>query len=345
MENRSRYVRRTACAVILLLLVTCAVLPAGAERKNAGAVTLEVPAGWKLAESDGALTLTPPGLPSGALCKVVLLPAEATPFSNFPRWFDGAWRALKARYGDIQEAPVQAGSRNGQTTALIAASMSDSGGHFVYVSFSAIWKTDRVQPLLFIAGNADLYARHKDVYSTLINSVAITGEPLRAGTPLAADGWGKVLGEATDVGAAPVAPRGTATNLVGEWGNSGVRVSAFRDPRTGGLADPPGNVEAWSFVADGSYAHGTCLQTMMGMCRLTLIAWNEGTWSADGSTLVARPRRALVRSINTCGSSDGNYERQTQAETQHLSYRLEQSANGAVLVLRGSKGEFRARRQ
>lgn len=336
------------CSAALLI----APLANAAER--AGAVELSPPAGWTKSQRSNMVLFSAPGLPAGDFAHLVVLPHQTA--GQWPSSFEALWSEIKAEHRDIQETPSSAGERNGSAFRVVAGSMADAKGQFLYITLFAARRGGLMQPLLFVSNRAALYEQQAGPIEETLESVKfITDKP---GAPpkrptiaaLVQSRPASTTPAAPQAAAQPVAPQspggtgGNTVSLIGTWSSGSVSPVGFYDASTGSWAPPSGVGQSYELRDDGTFTYAGLIQSSMLSCTTRVFIYSTGVWRKDGSTLVFREKTSRTRSTDNCNKKF-NYEKSPPTKTEKLPFRVEQDSAGVSLVLTVKEGELQLYRR
>jgi hypothetical protein len=127
-------------------------------------------------------------------------------------------------------------------------------------------------------------------------------------------GTAMTLGSAATLAASPspsldvdaVTASGAPAGLAGSWFDGTISSIQVYDRDTGVFADPNGEGFYFIFEPDGSYREGAVISNTQGICSMRLLGENQGTWSADATSVVLDQAGGSISISNTCGDS-GTY--------------------------------------
>ena len=156
------------------------------------------------------------------------------------------------------------------------------------------------------------------------------------------------LAPATTVAAAPAAgaqPGGgaipaEAAVLAGSWFDGSISSIQFYDRDTGVFADPNGEGFTFILEPDGTYREGAVISNTQYSCSMRLLGENQGTWTADATTLVLDQAGGSISITNTCGDS-GIYAATDEADGLHLGGRAGRLRHGDAVALDDGRGALR----
>jgi hypothetical protein len=99
--------------------------------------------------------------------------------------------------------------------------------------------------------------------------------------------------------------------LAGSWFDGSISSIQFYDRDTGVFTDPNGEGFYFILEPDGTYREGAVISNTQYSCSMRLLGENQGTWSADATTLVLEQAGGSISITNTCGDS-GTYAQPTK---------------------------------
>jgi len=270
------------------LAVLWASPPAAAgNRVTAAGVTLEPPAGWKLAsQPDGGARLVNP---EGDIAWRFF---ATEPASDLRVWFDEAWRVLAAAHVKAEAAAADdTPTRTGLQGRAGAGVMIDANGGVHILLLAAVSDGKRVAPMLIEFASEDALRRLNDLApaSDSIKLVAGSAGPRRA---FARGGWGYPLGggvpaarsAAPDTAEpAPVPANAKDLPFLGKWavGQSASNAS--------GSVSYGSRVYQYDFRADGTYRYHSEAWGGTFASNWRYIIDEKGAWTAGGDQLTVSP--------------------------------------------------------
>lgn len=291
------------------MLLGLAMLPA-AQAATVASATFEPPRGWARSEAAEVVTFTAPGLAAGEQAVLEVFPGEDT--GDFRAWFDRAWAGVKAPYRDVEEAPLSATrSDRGHDTLLVAGSMADAGGRFVYLAFFAAHQGGRVQPMLVTAGSAARYQQCATMFDALAKTLALL--PRSKWPPPAKAGFQSRARGAPAAAPATAAPA-PAGSVVGSWRTTNVSSISYVDQVTGAHSSPSGATVNYEFRGDGTFTYGGLAQLSVYQCSTSSFDYDAGRWSLAGDQLTLRPSVSTTTWENTCNRSKNREVKRPLAE-------------------------------
>jgi len=271
-----------------------------AQAVTVASATFEPPRGWARSEAGGVVAFTAPGLAAGEQAVLEVFPGEET--SDFRGWFDRAWVRVKAGYRDPEEAPVSATrSDRGHDTLLVAGSMADAGGRFVYLALFAAHQGGRVQPMLITAGSAAHYQQCATMFDALAKTIVML--PRAKWPPPAKAGFQSRARAAPAAAVAEAARPAAAGGVVGAWRTMNVSSISYVDQLTGAHSSPSGATVNYELRGDGTFTYGGLAQVTVYQCSTSSYDYETGRWSLAGDRLTLRPGAATTTWENTCNRS------------------------------------------
>lgn len=116
--------------------------------------------------------------------------------------------------------------------------------------------------------------------------------------------------------------------LVGDWKTGTVSSVNFYNPTTGVWGAPSGVGMFFKFTPDGYYEKGVLLQSSLYGCTMTFFAFNKGTMTVAGDTIVLYPTYGKIKSMDNC-VQDNNYEKPDDLKSETLIWERGQDDYGA----------------
>jgi hypothetical protein len=111
-----------------------------------------------------------------------------------------------------------------------------------------------------------------------------------------------------------VTDSGGPAGLAGSWFDGTISSIQVYDRDTGVFADPNGEGFYFIFEPDGTYREGAVISNTQGICSMRLVGENQGTWSADATSVVLDQAGGSISITNTCGDS-GTYAQPSKQTT------------------------------
>lgn len=172
-----------------LVTVIVATQLAGAQQtasaeETIGNAVLTPPRDWLRTESEGTVIFTPPQLPPGRRCALMIMPGQALD-KPFPAWFDEAAAAFRGQGKPISGGEVtRAAGADGTERFSTIGTMSRDGKTIAYF-FEATHVGQRAESVLFIADGADLYEQHVATVGQVLRSIRYNARATPAATTAA----------------------------------------------------------------------------------------------------------------------------------------------------------------
>lgn len=123
----------------------------------------------------------------------------------------------------------------------------------------------------------------------------------------------------------------TTEALAGRW-RYGKSQPADKDTDAGLAVDSLGHGATLNLRSDGSYAQIVVTETHPQSCKLSIVDWEQGSWTRTGNAIELTPASAFTQVIDQCNSSN-NGRRPKQVEVTRYTVELGKDRDGDWLVL------------
>jgi hypothetical protein len=274
------------------------------KRVTAAGVTLEPPAGWKLAKQpDGGAKLVNP---TGDIVWRFFATEAST---DLTAWVDAAWRAIASAHSNVQASdPEGQALASGLDARMVAGVMNDAKGATHILMLASISDGKRVAPMLIEFASQDSLNRVGDLQasSDTIKLVAKSSKPKKA---FASGGWrypisgaapsaAPAVAATTTIPPAPTpmpaaapapapapAPVDTANlPFLGKWS---VGQSAYNASYSVSYGS---RILQYDFAADGTYRYHSEAWGGTFNSNWRYIIDENGTWTVNGDQLTVSPK-------------------------------------------------------
>ena len=119
--------------------------------------------------------------------------------------------------------------------------------------------------------------------------------------------------------------------LVGEWIARGGSGSSYYDPSTGSSGGTNAIIDSYKFFGDGTYEHGTLIQSSLYSCTITAVGRDVGSVNVQGSQFTITPKSATFDQKSSCSRSSDS--RKDKVDPSTFKWHLERGEYGLQLCL------------
>jgi len=119
----------------------------------------------------------------------------------------------------------------------------------------------------------------------------------------------------------------TTEAVAGRW-----RYGKSQPAEEGLAVDSLGHGATLNLRGDGSYTQITLTETHPQNCKLSIVDWEQGSWTRTGNAIDLQPTSAFTQVIDRCNSSN-NGRRPKQLDASRYTVEVGKDRNGDWLVL------------